>query len=102
MEDKKPADENDMSKRPKKKKNQPSEGHENSDKQIVVKSNNSGPVLESEDEDGFPISTSPKSNPDAVTNKPKSQENEDHKTDEKVQKGKRKMDAVGQTSGSEK
>ncbi|XP_031093853.1 peptidyl-prolyl cis-trans isomerase FKBP53 [Ipomoea triloba] len=101
VEDKKPADESDLSKRPKKKKNQPSKGHENSDKQIVVKSNNSVPVLESEDEDGFPISTSPKSNSDAVTNKLKSQENEDHETDQKVQKGKRKIDAVDQTSGSE-
>ncbi|KAK4363428.1 hypothetical protein RND71_018669 [Anisodus tanguticus] len=55
LEDEKPTDENGTSKKPKKKKNQ-SNGTDNSERQIVVKGNTDSPLLESEDEDGFPIS----------------------------------------------
>lgn len=55
LEDEKPTDENGTSKKLKKKKNQ-SNGTEDSERQIVVKGNTDSPLLESEDEDGFPIS----------------------------------------------
>lgn len=52
VDDGKPANENGMSKRAKKKK---TDGNENSNSQIVPKAVTSVPVLESEDEDGFPV-----------------------------------------------
>lgn len=55
-----------------KKKNQLSESRDDDDKslkQIVVKSDNGVPVLESEDEDGFPISSQHKSKTDIQKNK---------------------------------
>ncbi|KAL3373557.1 hypothetical protein AABB24_005505 [Solanum stoloniferum] len=55
LEDEKPTDENGTSKKPKKKKNQ-SNGIDYSERQIVVKGNTGSPQMESEDEDGFPIS----------------------------------------------
>ncbi|KAJ8552765.1 hypothetical protein K7X08_020158 [Anisodus acutangulus] len=55
LEDEMPTDENGTSKKPKKKKNQ-SNGTDDSERQIVVKGNTDSPLLESEDEDGFPIS----------------------------------------------
>ncbi|KAH0688078.1 hypothetical protein KY289_018915 [Solanum tuberosum] len=55
LEDEKPTDENGTSKKPKKKKNQ-SKGIDDSERQIVVKGNTDSPQMESEDEDGFPIS----------------------------------------------
>lgn len=88
VEDKNPPVENDISNPPKMKKNGLSGGPKNSEQQIVVKNNNNNaPVHESEDEDGFPISTSPIET--------------DHKTAEKIQSVKRKIDAAGETSKSE-
>lgn len=55
LEDEKPTDENGASKKPKKKKNQ-SNGIEDSKRQIVMEGNTNSSLLESEDEDGFPIS----------------------------------------------
>lgn len=55
LEDEKPTDENGTSKKPKKKKNH-SNGIDDSERQIVVKGNTESPLMESEDEDGFPIS----------------------------------------------
>ncbi|GAV62345.1 LOW QUALITY PROTEIN: hypothetical protein CFOL_v3_05869, partial [Cephalotus follicularis] len=61
-EDRKPAIENNQSKR-QKEKNQSSDSEDkiNSQKQIALKSNSDVPVYESEDEDGFPTSASHKS-----------------------------------------
>ncbi|CAH9059710.1 unnamed protein product [Cuscuta epithymum] len=100
VEDKNLTNENDVSQGPKKKKNCLPESQENTYQQIVVKSNKGDPTVESEDEDGFPIATSIKTNTEAVPNKPILQES-DHGTDERVQNVKRKIDAVGQTTGSE-
>ncbi|CAH9069789.1 unnamed protein product [Cuscuta europaea] len=100
VEDKNLTNENDASQGPKKKKTRFPESQENTDQQIVVKSNNSVPTVESEDEDGFPIAASIRINTEAVPNKPISQET-DHETAERVQNVKRKIDAVGQTTGSE-
>ncbi|KAL1558887.1 peptidylprolyl isomerase [Salvia divinorum] len=52
VDEEKPTDENGMSKRAKKKK---TVGNENSKSQIVPKAGTSVPVLESEDDDGFPV-----------------------------------------------
>ncbi|RAL51377.1 hypothetical protein DM860_010879 [Cuscuta australis] len=97
VEDKNLSVENDISNPPKKKKNGLSGGPKNSEQQIVVKDNNNAPIHESEDEDGFPISTSPKGTTEAVINEPKSLET-DNKTAEKIQSVKRKIDSAGETS----
>lgn len=58
FDDEKPADESGLSKQKKKKKHQKNDlnDNNNSEKQIVVKGSHQVPVLESEDEDGFPVS----------------------------------------------
>lgn len=68
VEDEKPTNEN-GSKRAKKKKSHSSmsDGNENSNNQIVPKAGTSVPILESEDEDGFPVPTPVK--PDASSSK---------------------------------
>ncbi|KAL3341957.1 hypothetical protein AABB24_026130 [Solanum stoloniferum] len=65
LEDEKPTDENGTSKKPKKKKNQ-SNGIDDSERQIVVKGNTDSPLMESEDEDGFPISAPSKNKTKSV------------------------------------
>lgn len=57
IDDEEPVKENDAS-QPKKKKSKScgSDDNDNSQKQIAVKTGNESPVMESEDEDGFPIS----------------------------------------------
>ncbi|KAJ7975569.1 Peptidylprolyl isomerase [Quillaja saponaria] len=66
VDDEKPTDGGGHSKRPNKK-NQTSnvENSGNSQQQIVVRGDTGFPVLESEDEDGFPISTTDKNKSDA-------------------------------------
>ncbi|CAA2988896.1 peptidyl-prolyl cis-trans isomerase FKBP53 [Olea europaea subsp. europaea] len=60
VDDEKPVYENGVSKQSKKKKSRSNVSDDNvdSDRQLVVKSGHDVPVLESEDEDGFPVSTS--------------------------------------------
>ncbi|KAG8381466.1 hypothetical protein BUALT_Bualt06G0124800 [Buddleja alternifolia] len=107
VDDEKPTNENGGSKRAKKKKNQSStsEDKENSNGQIVVKAGSGVPILESEDEDGFPISARDK--PDKSNTGAKLEETNDERIGEETQKKnkkdvarekklKRKIDAVGQ------
>ncbi|XP_019253553.1 PREDICTED: peptidyl-prolyl cis-trans isomerase FKBP53 isoform X1 [Nicotiana attenuata] len=86
VEDEKPKDENAKSKRQKKKKNQSNgtDDTENSERQIVVKSNTGSPLLESEDEDGFPISAPNESKAKSVRSKLKSDGIKDQDTHEEV------------------
>uniref|UniRef100_A0A7C8ZPW4 peptidylprolyl isomerase n=1 Tax=Opuntia streptacantha TaxID=393608 RepID=A0A7C8ZPW4_OPUST len=66
VDDDKASNENGGTKQSKKKKQlTDSENDEASQRQIVVKGNTSASVLESEDEDGFPVSSSRKSEPDS-------------------------------------
>ncbi|XP_009372915.1 peptidyl-prolyl cis-trans isomerase FKBP53 [Pyrus x bretschneideri] len=93
-DDEKPANGNSQSKRQvKKNQSNDSEKNTNSQHQIVVKKNAGVTVLESEDEDGFPISTKQKTNiekPEAAT------EQKDNKITEKTKKKKVKDgEAVG-------
>ncbi|KAM2281486.1 hypothetical protein ACFX1S_042081 [Malus domestica] len=85
-DDDKPTNGNSQSKRQvKKNQSNDSEKNTNSQHQIVVKKNASVTVLESEDEDGFPISTKQKTNiekPEAAT------EQKDNKITEKTKKKK--------------
>ncbi|XP_022890284.1 peptidyl-prolyl cis-trans isomerase FKBP53-like isoform X2 [Olea europaea var. sylvestris] len=93
VDDEKPVNENGVSKRAKKKKSQSnvSDDNVNSDRQLVVKGGHDVPVLESEDDDGFPVSASREIKDDnadeeALKKKPKT---------EASKKSKRKIDAVG-------
>lgn len=86
MDDEKPTNGNGQSKR-QKKKNQAnsSEDKKNSQNQIVVRGETGIPVLESEDEDGFPISTDHESKSNF-----KNPEAEAKSTDDKKEKTKKK------------
>lgn len=88
VDDEKPVNEDD-SKKAKKQKTQSrvSDGNENSDRQIVLKAGtgNGAPLLESEDEDGFPIS----GNKTGCSNsEPRLEETADEIVGEKTQKSK--------------
>lgn len=61
MDDEKPTNGNGQLKRKKKNQSSDSENHRESQQQIIVKSG-VVPVLESEDDDGFPVSAAHKSN----------------------------------------
>lgn len=82
LEDEKPTDENGTSKKPKKKKSQ-SNGIDDSDRQIVVKGNTDSSLMESEDEDGFPISSPCENKTKSVRSK-KSDGTEDEDTGEEA------------------
>ncbi|KAJ8536708.1 hypothetical protein K7X08_035109 [Anisodus acutangulus] len=82
LEDEKPTDQNGTSKKSKKKKNQPN-GTDDSERQIVVKGNTDSPLLESEDEDGFPISGPRESKTKSVRSK-KSDGTKDQDTGEEA------------------
>ncbi|CAN4080813.1 unnamed protein product [Withania somnifera] len=86
LEDEKPIVENGTSKRPKKKKKQSNgtDDTENSEHQIVVKGNTDSTLLESEDEDGFPISAPPERKAKSVRSKLKSDGNKDQDTRQEV------------------
>ncbi|CAI9767623.1 unnamed protein product [Fraxinus pennsylvanica] len=113
VDDEKPVNENDVSKRSKKKKSWSNMSDDNvdSDQQLVVKSGHDVPVLESEDEDGFPVSTS--GGKTHFSNSiSKSEQFKDDNADEESQekkskteaskKLKRKIDAVGQDGEHER
>ncbi|KAK1576004.1 hypothetical protein Q3G72_010051 [Acer saccharum] len=88
VDDEKPANSNGQSKRLKKK-----DKSSNSERQIVVKSSASVPVLESEDEDGFPISTSHKSNGPQVEAEKETDTRANEETEKKKAKDKNDHDA---------
>uniref|UniRef100_A0A5B7BEQ9 peptidylprolyl isomerase n=1 Tax=Davidia involucrata TaxID=16924 RepID=A0A5B7BEQ9_DAVIN len=93
--DEKPANanENGISKRPKKKNRlRATDDNDNSQQQIVVKSGAHVPVLESEDEDGFPISSPRKSKDDVLNTKGKAEEIKDKRIDEETKRKKAKDD----------
>ncbi|CAK9161050.1 unnamed protein product [Ilex paraguariensis] len=108
FDDEKPTNEN--GKRSKKRNNRLSGSEDNNDsqRQIVVKCGTAVPVLESEDEDGFPISSPRMSTDTALNAKANAEEIENKRTGEEVVKKKekdaphrtknlkRKIDAVGQ------
>lgn len=74
-----------------KRKNKSSKSDDN-DRQIVVKSNSGVPVLESEDEDGFPVSAAQKREPDAKKSKVEVEEKIEQKTKKETKKRRRKDD----------
>ncbi|CAI9774089.1 unnamed protein product [Fraxinus pennsylvanica] len=89
----KPVNENGVSKRAKKKKSQSnvSDDNMNYDRQLVVKGGHDVPVLESEDEDGFPVSASREIKDDNA-------DEETHKKKLKTEASKKlkgKIDAIG-------
>ncbi|KAL8552592.1 hypothetical protein ACS0TY_001326 [Phlomoides rotata] len=92
VDEDKPTDENAMSKRAKKKKTQ-SNDSDNSNRQIVPKAGTGVPVIESEDEDGFPVSAngnkSDISKSEAALEEPKNK-----KTSDKTKKKSEKTDAA--------
>lgn len=87
MEDEKPANESNQSKRLKKSQLNESDGNKNSQCQIVTMSGNSVQGLESEDEDGFPIAASHKSKSNGKKLASKTEERIDKK---KTKEGKKK------------
>lgn len=95
IDDEKPANENGSSQRPKKTKNKlsGSDGNDNSQRQIVVKSGTGVPVMESEDEDGFPITSADKRKSNFPNTEEKA-EVKDKGIDEGAKKKKEKDDTV--------
>ncbi|XP_058205230.1 peptidyl-prolyl cis-trans isomerase FKBP53 isoform X1 [Rhododendron vialii] len=106
LDDEKPADGNGIAKRGKKKA-QFSTSYDNGDseRQLILKSDTGASILESEDEDGFPISSPQKNKADAGSIKGKAGQNKDTRTDDESKKGtkgdracveilKRKVDAI--------
>ncbi|KAL7001641.1 peptidylprolyl isomerase [Sarracenia purpurea var. burkii] len=89
LDDGKPATENGIFKQVKKK-NQLSASDDNAKRQLIVKSDTGGSILESEDEDGFPISSPDKNKTDAVSVKGKAEEIKDKRTDDESKKKKAK------------
>ncbi|PSR93366.1 Peptidyl-prolyl cis-trans isomerase [Actinidia chinensis var. chinensis] len=96
LDDEKPANENGISKRVKKKKNRLSTSDDNGNsEQQLVKNDTGGPILESEDEDGFPISSRPKNKADALSINEKVEEIKDKGTNDESKKKKAKGDHPG-------
>lgn len=93
-DEEKPAKEN-KTKRPKKR--SPTSGDENAKKQIIAKEPAHVPVLESEDEDGFPISKEEAREPENKT-----AEKMDLDNDEQVSNKKRKAKASVQDGVQER
>ncbi|XP_030948462.1 peptidyl-prolyl cis-trans isomerase FKBP53-like isoform X1 [Quercus lobata] len=97
VDDEKATNGNGQQKRKKKNRSSDSEDHRESQQQIVVKSHSS-PVLESEDEDGFPVSTEHKSN--LNIQKPEAEaEQKEKKASEKTKKKKKKIKDGDQATG---
>lgn len=94
FDDEKPANEKGKSKQGKKKNPlTTSDNNGNSVQQLIVKSDTGGRILESEDEDGFPISSHHKNNADASSVEGKAEETKDNITDKKAKKKKAKDDS---------
>lgn len=102
VDDEKPTNENDQFKLSKKKKNHLNEQEDqnNSQKQLVIKKGTGGSVLESEDEDGFPITPSHKSK--AIVEEPKAEEDVGKDTRTKEAKKKKGADSDDATGKKEK
>lgn len=98
VDDEKPTNGNGQLKR--KKKNQLSDREGHNQQQIVVK-NRDVPVLESEDEDGFPVSTTYKSNSNSQKTEAEPEQIE-MKTTEKTKKKKKKAKDSDHDSGSKR
>ncbi|KAB1208168.1 Peptidyl-prolyl cis-trans isomerase FKBP53 [Morella rubra] len=98
VDDEKPTNGNGQLKR--KKKNQLSDREGHNQQQIVVK-NRDVPVLESEDEDGFPVSTTHKSNSNSQKTEAEPEQIET-KTTEKTKKKKKKAKDSDHDSGSKR
>lgn len=110
MDDEKTAKEEAASRKTKKKKNQKGESNKNesSGKQLVVRGTSGVPILESEDEDGFPISSPSKRKVDDLTSRVSADETRDESTGNETRQKKskddfgpygnlkRKIDVVGQ------
>lgn len=106
LDDEKPTGENGIAKQGKKKiQSNASDNNGNSERQLILKSDTGASILESEDEDGFPISLPQKNKADAQSTKGKSRKNKDMRTDddfkkvakdarEHVESLKRKVDAI--------
>ncbi|KAG5558434.1 hypothetical protein RHGRI_008389 [Rhododendron griersonianum] len=106
LDDEKPADGNGIAKRGKKKTQfNTSYNNGDSERQLILKSATGASILESEDEDGFPISSPQKNKADAASIKGKAGQNKDTRTDDESKKGakgdracveilKRKVDAI--------
>ena len=90
MEDEKPATGSNQSKRLKKSQLNESDDNKNFQCQIVAKSGNGVQVLESEDEDGFPIAGSHKGKSDEQKLAAKAEERADKKTTKEGKKKKTK------------
>ena len=88
VEDEKPATGSNQSKRLKKSQLNESDDNKNFQCQIVAKSGNGVQVLESEDEDGFPIAGSHKGKSDEQKLAAKGEEREDKKTTKEAKKKK--------------
>lgn len=112
MDDEKATNGNGQQKQKKKNRSSDSEDHRESQQQIVVKSHSS-PVLESEDEDGFPVSTEHKSNssiqkPEAEAEQIEKKASEKTKKKKKINDGdqatglKRKVESVDQDDHPER
>ncbi|XP_052187830.1 peptidyl-prolyl cis-trans isomerase FKBP53-like [Diospyros lotus] len=105
VDNEKPADQNGMSKQGKKKSNT-SDDNGKSGQQIVVHRDTGLQVLESEDEDGFPISSSHGNKAGDMSNQGQAEENKEKRTDVQAkekekdvpvpQKRKRKVDDIVQ------
>lgn len=92
VDEDKPTDEKAISKRAKKKKTQ-STDNENSNRQIVPKAGTGVPVLESEDEDGFPVSANGNKT-DISKSEAALEETKNKNTSEKTKKKSGKTDAA--------
>ncbi|KAL2555995.1 Peptidyl-prolyl cis-trans isomerase FKBP53 [Forsythia ovata] len=93
VDDEKPVNENIVSKQAKKKKSKlnVSDDNVNSGRQLVVKSGHDVPVLESEDDDGFPVSAS-RSETDFSNSISKSEQIKNDNADEEAKKKKPKTE----------
>lgn len=106
LDDEKPADGNGIAKRGKKKTQfSTSYDNGNSERQLILKSDTVASILESEDEDGFPISSPQKNKADAPSANGKAGQNKDTRIDDgskkeakgdraRVESLKRKVDAI--------
>lgn len=96
FDDDKLVNENGGSKRPKKKNSKSNESDDISQQQIVVKDATGLPILESEDEDGFPVSSG-KEKTEKVKDKATVEEMKAEDEPARIKNVKRKIDAIKET-----
>lgn len=90
VDDDKPATDNGTSKKGKKKKQLSTSANNNSETQLVVKGSTEDQILESEDEDGFPIMSTDKNKADALSIKENMNEAMDKKSNEETKQQQQK------------